>query len=172
MPSWEGKLGQAISLAAKVHEHQVDKSGKAYILHPLAVMQRATDYYMDRSDGWQLEVVQIVAVFHDMFEDVDEEHGWTANRLRNRVWSEYGDDVYRGVDHLTKMLPSVETYDEYIERCGAVWTSRIVKIADLSHNLDAFRLPLGIIGEKDFKRWDKYHRALVTLSQQEITERG
>src|SRR5207302_1245291 len=43
--------------------------------------------------------------------------------------------------------------------------ARIVKIADLSHNLVAFRLPIRKITEKDFVRWNKYHRALVFLTE-------
>lgn len=168
MPTWEGKLGEAIALAAEVHKTQTDKAGVAYILHPLAVMQRATDYYMSRSDGWQLELVQIVAVFHDVVEDIDPQYGWTKSRLRNRIFTDFGSDVEAAVDHLTKYEDrNLETYDEYIQRVGYNWVSRIVKIADLSHNLDAFRLPSGKIDERDFKRWDKYHRALVTLAQQD-----
>lgn len=168
MPTWEHKLGEAVALAAEVHKTQTDKAGVAYILHPLAVMQRATDYYMARSDGWQLELVQIVAVFHDVLEDIEPEQGWSRARLSDRIWTEYGNTAWSAVDCLTKFEDrNAETYDEYIQRVAGNWISRIVKIADLSHNLDAFRLPSGKIDERDFKRWDKYHRALVTLAQQD-----
>ena len=34
-------LGKAVRIAATAHEHQVDKAGEAYILHPLRLMTRA-----------------------------------------------------------------------------------------------------------------------------------
>ena len=34
-------LGKAVRIAASAHEHQVDKAGEAYILHPLRLMTRA-----------------------------------------------------------------------------------------------------------------------------------
>jgi (p)ppGpp synthase/HD superfamily hydrolase len=164
------RLGTAIALAAEVHKNQRDKGGEAYILHPLAVMQRATDYYLAKSDGYQLEDVQIAAVLHDALEDLKPGELWERNRLASRIYEQFGSEVYAAVDALTKYPRDgeyEETYDEYLRRVAKNWMARIVKIADLSHNLDAFRLPKGKIGEHDFKRWDKYHRALVFLTKEE-----
>lgn len=161
-------LGEAIALAAEVHKNQVDKAGTTYILHPLAVMQRATEYYLAKSDGWRLEEVQIVAILHDILEDIEPENSWDRERLRTRIYETFGSEVYSAVDALTKYTLEIESYDEYINRVEKNWIARIVKIADLSHNLDAFRLPSGKINERDFKRWDKYHRALVRLTEIEI----
>lgn len=165
------KLGEAIALAAEVHKNQTDKAGVAYILHPLAVMDRATTYYLNQSDGWRLEQVQIVAVLHDAMEDYDKSI-WGYGRLANMINEKFGSDVFAAVNALTKMPRGIETYDEYIARVARNWMARIVKIADLSHNLDAFRLPSGKIGERDFERWDKYHRALVRLTQEEALVRS
>lgn len=156
-------LGEAIALAANVHRHQVDKAGVAYILHPLAVMQRATDYYLACSDGWGLENVQITAILHDVLEDLEPDQGWSRDRLRDRIYQTFPNEVHTAVDALTKY--EGEEYDAYLFRVSQNWMARVVKIADLSHNLDAFRLPSGHIGEKDFERWDKYHRALVFLTE-------
>ena len=168
------RLGEAIALASEVHKDQVDKAGVAYILHPLAVMQRATDYYVANSDGWKLEDVQIVAVLHDALEDIIPGNSWDRDRLRQRIYDSFGQLVYDGVDAITKH-PKVgdyqETYDAYLFRVSKSWIARIVKIADLSHNLDAFRLPSGKITNRDFDRWDKYHRALVLLMEIENTVR-
>lgn len=167
------RLGNAIALAAEVHKDQVDKAGVPYILHPLAVMQRATDYYLANSDGWRLEDVQITAVLHDALEDLASKQAWAHGRLARRIYEEFGAEVSSAVDALTKQTvyvsghPIRETYDEYLERVERNWMARIVKIADLSHNMDAFRLPSKKIGEHDFKRWDKYHRALVRLMEVE-----
>lgn len=169
----KSKLGEAIALAADVHRFQFDKAGVAYILHPLEVMRRATDYYLANSDGWQLEKIQIVAVLHDALEDVKAEHGWTRGRLADRIYVDFGSEVLSSVEALSKRgdYNNREPYDEYLERVAANWMARIVKIADLSHNLDAFRLPSAKIGERDFERWDKYHRALVRLTQEEALTR-
>jgi (p)ppGpp synthase/HD superfamily hydrolase len=164
------RLGNAIALAAETHKDQRDKGGEAYILHPLAVMQRATDYYLARSDGYKLEDVQIVAVLHDALEDLIPDEGWERHRLSNRIYQEFGSEAHAAVDALTKYPRQgsyEETYDEYLQRVAKNWMARIVKIADLSHNLDAFRLPKGKITERDFERWDKYHRALVFLTKVE-----
>ncbi len=157
-------LGEAIALAAEVHKDQYDKAGVAYILHPLAVMERARTYYLAQSDGWQLDKVLVTAVLHDALEDVERVYGWTHSRLADRIYVSFGGEVSAAVEALTKRPRGEETYDEYLERVSRNWIARIVKIADLSHNLDAFRMPSGKIGERDFERWDKYHRALVQLT--------
>lgn len=165
------KLGEAIALAAEIHKDQVDKAGTPYILHPLEVMRRATDYYVAKSDGYQLEAVQIVAVLHDALEDIDGKQPWDRTRLRDRIYHTFGSQVHSGVDCITKYPKRdgvvLETYDEYLNRVASNWISRIAKIADLSHNLDAFRIPSGEITEKDYERWDKYHRALIRLKRED-----
>jgi (p)ppGpp synthase/HD superfamily hydrolase len=167
------RLGEAIALASDVHRLQVDKAGAPYILHPFEVMRRATDYYLANSDGWKLEDVQIVAMLHDALEDIEGEHTWERSRLEQRIYDSFGDAVYAAVDAITK-LPNlgttplgVEAYSDYLSRVERNWMARIVKIADLSHNLDGFRIPSAKITGKDFDRWDKYHRALVRLMRHE-----
>jgi (p)ppGpp synthase/HD superfamily hydrolase len=157
------RLGEAIALASDVHLKQMDKAGAPYILHPLEVMQRATSYYVNNSDGWKLEDVQIVAVLHDVLEDIHEDHRWERDRLRERIGLAFGKSIHDAVDAITKAQDRAETYEEYLGRVEANWMARIVKIADLSHNLDAFRIPSSRITTRDYERWDKYHRALVRL---------
>lgn len=48
----------AISIALEAHKGQTDKGGQAYILHPLAVMNRVKSIEE-----------KIVAVLHDVVED-------------------------------------------------------------------------------------------------------
>jgi (p)ppGpp synthase/HD superfamily hydrolase len=159
-------LGEAIALASDVHRNQVDKAGAPYILHPLEVMRRATDYYLANSDGYRLEYVQVAAVLHDTLEDIDEDSSWARGRLKNRIRDTFGPEVSNAVEALTKRTAYNDGYREfyrdYLTRVESDWIARVVKIADLSHNLDAFRTPTNI-GEAEFERWDKYHRALVRL---------
>lgn len=162
------RLGRAIALAAEVHQDQVDKAGEPYILHCLAVMTRARDYYLANSDGWKLTEVEIVAVLHDTLEDLYDNQAWAHGRLASRIYQEFGSEVSSAVDALTKQKgPGAETYDEYLGRVERNWMARIVKIADLSHNMDPFRMPIEPITEEDMDRWDKYRRAIVRLKHAE-----
>ena len=175
-------IGEAIALAAEVHKDQTDKLDEPYIWHPLEVCRRATEYYLTRSEGWQLEFVQAAAVLHDVREDYEAPYSFSRKRLDAVLEDRFPRPVVVAVHNLTKQVvrwesdgegndkPIFESYmDSYIPRVSMDWIARIVKIADLSHNLDAFRMPPGA-GEVDFKRWDKYHRAMVYLTQTERRE--
>lgn len=160
-------VGKAFALAAEVHQDQVDKSHQPYILHPVAVMQLATEYQLANANGYQLQRVQATALLHDSVEDVK---GGTQARLLvlSKIY-ELDQDVGAAVEALTKQgtYENKEPYDDYLSRVEKNWIARTVKIADLTHNLDAFRLPSGKITERDYERWDKYHRALVRLRRED-----
>lgn len=159
-------VGKAFALAAEVHKDQVDKSGEPYILHPIAVMKLATEYHTTHGDGWQLQRVQAAALLHDVIEDATPR---STRQIVDAKVRDLDDVVYHAVDMLTKRgdIQHKEPYDEYLERVASDWIARTVKIADLTHNLDAFRLPSGKITERDYERWDKYHRALVRLRRED-----
>lgn len=153
-------VGKAFALAAEVHQDQVDKAGAPYILHPVAVMQLATEHHLKRTDGWNLEKVQAAALLHDAIEDAEPAQ---RRMISDKIYA-LDDRVFNAVDVLTKRKADpAETYERYLERVATDWISVVVKIADLTHNLDAFRIP-DSISEKDFERWDKYHRARVFLA--------
>jgi (p)ppGpp synthase/HD superfamily hydrolase len=157
-------VGNAFALAAEVHKDQVCKAGEPYILHPMAVMQLATDYMHATHGGdFQIEKVQATALLHDAVEDTKGDRSY----LQAKIYA-LDADVFVAVMALTKATePWKEPYDEYLGRVEKNWIARVVKIADLSHNLDAFRIPSGPITEKDYERWDKYHRALVKLRRED-----
>jgi (p)ppGpp synthase/HD superfamily hydrolase len=119
--SGQAELSRAIALAAIAHAEQVDKSGKAYILHPLRVMHRCQPHG---------DTAQIVAVLHDVVEDT-----WvTLEHLRALGFSE---DAIAGVDAISHR--EGEEYFDYIERCIANRTAALVKLADLEDNSDPVR---------------------------------
>jgi len=134
-------LEQAIALAAKAHEGQVDKAGSPYILHPLRMMLRLED----------LEE-RIVAVLHDVVEDC----GVTFERLREEGFSE---TVIAAVDAVTRREP--ETYEEFVARAAGNQIGRRVKLADLEDNSDLSRI--ADPGPRDLERLEKYRRAIATL---------
>ncbi|GAB6499106.1 GTP pyrophosphokinase [Bacillus cereus] len=127
-------LEKAIQLAVFHHKGQVDKGGNPYILHPLAVMMKVH----------KLEE-KIVAVLHDIIEDTP----LTLDDLRNEGFPEF---IVEAVDSITKRKK--ESYDSYIYRVKLNPISRVVKLADISENLDLSRIPNPT--EKDYLRIDKY----------------
>lgn len=129
-------LAHAISLAAKAHEHQVDKAGAPYILHPLRMMFQMTS-----------DADMIAAVLHDVVEDTP----LTLDGLRAEGFSE---EILIAVDALTNR--DGEAYEEYLGRVAANPISRRVKLADLEDNMDMRRLDN--LTEKDIARLQKYHR--------------
>ena len=134
------KLDLAIALAKYAHKGQVDKAGMPYINHPLAVA--------DMVDG---ENNKIVAVLHDVLED--------TNVKASTIQNLFGNEVSYPLIVLTHN--NEESYDDYINRVANNETARIVKLADLQHNMDLSRLPT--VTEKDLKRKRKYEKAYQYL---------
>lgn len=135
-------LEDAIALAVKMHQGQVDKVGQPYILHPLRVMFRL--------EG---ETAQIVGILHDVVEDSE----IAFDDLRQLGYSE---EIIDALDGVTRR--ETETYEEFVERSLAHPISRRVKLADLEDNMDVRRMP-ATLTEKDFKRLERYRRAWTRL---------
>lgn len=123
-----GDLNKAITLAAKMHAGQLDKSGHPFIGHPLRVMARlAPD-----------EMAMIAGVLHDVVEDTPV----TLADLR----FEYPYPAYLAIDAMTRRNKNLadgeiaETYFDYIDRVKAAGPIAIaVKLADLRDNMDPDR---------------------------------
>ncbi|ACX80304.1 metal dependent phosphohydrolase, HD region [Aggregatibacter phage S1249] len=124
--------------AKSIHHNQVDKAGKPYIQH----LQAVVDNLVDPSD----EMVA-VAWLHDSVEDTES----TFDDLTHY----FGNTVAQAVDAITKRKG--ELYADYLKRVKANPIARLVKIADLSHNMDLSRLLK--ITEKDLDRKAKYIKA-------------
>ena len=119
--SGQSELSRALALAGLAHAEQVDKSGKAYILHPVRVMLRCQPHG---------DIAQIVGVLHDVVEDT-----WvTLEHLRALGFSE---EVVAAVDAISHR--EGEKYFDYIERCSSNHTAALVKLADLEDNSDPVR---------------------------------
>lgn len=136
-------LEKAISLASQYHAGQVDKGGNPYILHPLRVMLNVNTM-----------TEKIVAVLHDIIEDTE----MTADELRNHGFS---DAIIQAVLALTK-LPN-ETRVDAAYRAAKNPIARVVKLADVSDNMDISRLKE--IGEKDRIRLAEYAQVKSILEQ-------
>jgi (p)ppGpp synthase/HD superfamily hydrolase len=132
-------LEQAIAIAHQAHSGQVDKAGQPYIEHPLRVMA-AVD---------SLEA-KIVAVLHDVIEDTP---------LSLEDLGIFPTAVVAAINALTKR-PS-EDYEAYLTRVMADPLALVVKIADMTDNLDISRIPQPTA--HDYTRLSKYQAALPRL---------
>jgi (p)ppGpp synthase/HD superfamily hydrolase len=128
---------EALKHAAIAHAGQVDKCGKPYILHSIAVAEaiESTEWVFSADP----EDAVVVACLHDAWED-------TAYRLPPlpRV-------QMKALCALTH--PTSETYSHYIRRVCSNEIACVVKLADLAHNLSPQRQ--ACLPEKEQKSLEK-----------------
>ena len=126
-------IAAAIRIAADAHASQLDKDGRPYILHPIAVMMNVPP-----GDA------QVVAVLHDVVEDTTV----TMDDLARAGFSEPILASLRLVTHAKD-----EPYAQYVIRCKADPVARAVKLADLRDNTRPERALMrpGIL-ERDSRR--------------------
>ena len=133
----------AMIIASRAHKGQVDKGGKPYITHPIAVAAQQ-----------KTEEGKIVALLHDVVED----SYYTFDDLKNAGFSS---NVLEALQLLTHKegVP----YFEYIAAIKQNDLARSVKLADLAHNSDLSRIENPT--EKDFQRLKKYATAISILKE-------
>ncbi len=114
-------IDRALAIASIVHEGQIDKSGKPFILHILNVAMQGTN---------DIEIV--TGLLHDVVED-----SYGVVTIDTLIENNFPQEVVVAVDHLTRR--STETYKEYLRRCVKDPLAARVKFYDLQHNLDPSR---------------------------------
>ena len=128
------RIKRAIEVATKAHEGQLRKTGKPYIVHPLAVKRILEEWGMD-------EDTIIAGILHDTIED-------TSLTLDN-IRKEFGESVAFLVDGVTKLstvrtgMRDIDTYlpatkDNFLRLMIALGDDirvLIIKLADRLHNL-------------------------------------
>lgn len=142
-------LEKAIRIAAEAHAGQKERSGAAYILHPLRVMLKM-----------QTETEMITAVLHDVVED---NQAYSLSGLRNEGVSE---EILQALDCVTRRKG--ESYEDFIGRIEKNRLATKVKLADLADNMRTLRLP--VLTERDLERLDRYHKAFRRLEKVEFEE--
>ena len=110
---------QTLIFATKAHEGQIDKVGRPYIEHPIAVAKSLNN-----------EVDKHVALLHDTVEDTDV--------TIQDIYNNFGPTVGDAVDAITQLKK--ETYREYLERVIENPIARRVKIKDIDHNSSPARI--------------------------------
>jgi len=122
-------LCRALNTAHASHLGQLDKSGEAYILHPLRVMRALIiDNNGDQDGGFFSDGffnLLAVGLLHDVVEDTP----MTIEILSPH----FPCDVVDAIDAISRR--DGETYSEYIERVAANPIATRVKIADIHDNL-------------------------------------
>lgn len=134
-------LDRAIQIAASAHSGQVDKSGQPYILHPIRVMLS-----VDTLDE------RMAAILHDVVEDTS----WTIERLADEGFTSA---VIEAVVALTKL--DGESRLEAAKRAVQNPIARVVKLADVSDNMDLSRISNPT--EKDRARLKEYEAVTKVL---------
>ena len=133
--------------AERLHQGQVDKSGKPYIGHPARVAGRL-----------QTPEAQVVGWLHDTVED-------TGLSL-SEVEKEFGTETAKAVDAVSRK--DGEDWDAYLLRVKKNPIARQVKISDLIDNSNLSRLDHITI--KDVLRQAKYNRALQFLLSENMLD--
>jgi guanosine-3',5'-bis(diphosphate) 3'-pyrophosphohydrolase len=131
------RLENALLLATKAHYGQLDKAGQPYILHPIAVMEMIRKEFAEHPKkipaGVTLDDLLIAALLHDTVEDTEV--------TLDQIDQEFGPVVREIVDGVTRRRDSWkdhigdENYIDFIYRAKRQPGSRIVKTADLHHNM-------------------------------------
>jgi (p)ppGpp synthase/HD superfamily hydrolase len=134
-------VDDAIALARRAHQGQLDKAGRPYIEHILRVVSWLTT-----------DDEKVVGALHDVVENSD----LTLEDLRRLGFSA---EIVRAVDCLTHR--PTESYLEYVHRLRPNALARRVKLADLRDNMDMSRL--AVPTARDWSRLSKYREALTQL---------
>ena len=137
---------RAMNLAYSAHHGQFDKGGVPYIFHPIHL-----------AEGMDDEVSTCVALLHDTVED-------TEITLEDLA-AEFPTAVVEAVGLLTHTEGT--DYFDYVRRIRSNPIAMKVKLADLSHNMDAARFA-GVPVPKDRIGYfrDKYTKAKAILLEE------
>ena len=138
-------LTKALEIAIEAHDGQFRKDGKTpYIKHPMAVAAAFESTKLSKQD---LEIVQAIAVLHDVIEDSD----FTSQDLLDRGIPQA---VVNDVIVLTHK--SEDSYLEYILKFKGHPFATRVKVEDIKHNMSS-------LGPDSKTKLDKYTLAIYIL---------
>ena len=138
-------INRAIDIAFSAHQHQRDKAGRPYFMHPVIVASQMDSEY---------EIC--AALLHDVVEDTHV----TIEELEREFPHEVTDAV-RVLTHDKHV-----DYLDYVREIKKNPIARKVKLADLNHNLDITRVQDNPkLLEGFMRRRDKYMKARDILSE-------
>lgn len=145
------QLQLALEIATLAHKNVIRRNGDPYIFHVLRVANNSR-FVKTKSQ-------KAAAILHDTIEDTP----FDETFLREKGISE---EVLKILSYLTHDKDNV-SYEDYIDRiCGNV-DAMLVKLADLTDNLDQGTLP--VITDRDRQRFVTYERAKVKIMETLLT---
>ena len=134
---------QALTLAYRAHQGQLDPTGLPYIFHPYHLAEQMTD-----------ELSCCVALLHDVVEDTSVSFADFAPLFPPSVL-----EALRLLTH-----EKGTNYLDYIRALGRNPLARTVKLADLEHNMDLSRFAGQPIPEKLAQKQALYQTAKAILT--------
>jgi hypothetical protein len=145
------QLQLALEIATLAHKNVIRRNGDPYIFHVLRVA--------NNSRFVKTKAQKAAAILHDTIEDTPLDE----NFLREKGISE---EVLKILSYLTHDKDNV-SYDDYIDRICENVDAMLVKLSDLTDNLDQGTLP--VITDRDRQRFVTYERAKVKIMESLLT---
>lgn len=145
------QLQLALEIATLAHKNVIRRNGDPYIFHVLRVA--------NNSKFVKTKAQKAAAILHDTIEDTP----FDENFLREKGISE---EVLKILSCLTHDKDNV-SYDDYIDRICENVDAMLVKLSDLTDNLDQGTLP--VITDLDRQRFVTYERAKVKIMENLLT---
>lgn len=167
-------VGLAHEIALYAHRNQFRPNGESFINHPVSCMQAyrrlvgitpsdpfciSTDLLMEY--GVPYNGVQESCLMHDVLEDTE----ITIDEI-TEVFSEFGLDSYFNLYIKNTLIADTrkegENYDEYIDRVLQNPVASMVKMCDLSSNMNM--MSLSSVKDEDVERMAKYTRSFKRIN--------
>lgn len=145
------QLQLALEIATIAHKNVIRRNGDPYIFHVLRVANNSR-FIKTKSQ-------KAAAILHDTIEDTP----FDENFLREKGISE---EVLKILSYLTHEKDNV-SYDDYISRICENVDAMLVKLSDLTDNLD--QGTLSVITDRDRQRFVTYERAKVKIMETLLT---
>lgn len=145
------QLQLALEIATLAHKNVIRRNGDPYIFHVLRVANNSR-FVKTKSQ-------KAAAILHDTIEDTP----FDENFLREKGISE---EVLKILSYLTHDKDKV-SYEDYIDRICENVDAMLVKLSDLTDNLDQGTLP--VITDRDRQRFVTYERAKVKIMESLLT---
>lgn len=141
------QLQLALEIATMAHKNVQRRNGDPYIFHVLRVANNST-YIRTKTQ-------KAAGILHDVIEDTpfDEEF------LRQQGIDDAILEVLRFLTHDKETI----TYEDYIAHICTNVDAMLVKLADLTDNLDQGTLP--VLKERDIERFKVYKTAQQTIME-------
>ena len=139
------QLEIALEIATVAHKGVARRNGDPYIFHPMRVCNN-TIYIHNK-------LQKAVAILHDVIED-------TPITFEFLIEKGISPEIVHVLEYLTHDKGKI-SYDDYINHICENPDAILVKLADLSDNLDQGTLPN--ITERDRQRFLTYEKAKLTI---------